>query len=110
MNGKTQTYQERRTRWRSVSGQVARFFNDVLVMASNSLPRTHTDALEPWDLGALAPYRPDYLSGFAAEAYQVELEEGFTDGARQDGRGDRAGHPPRHRRRPPAHQLQADRR
>ena len=78
VNGKTQTYQERRTRWRSVSGHVTRFFNDVLVMASNSLPRTHTDALEPWDLGALAPYRPDYLSGFAAEAYQVELEDGFT--------------------------------
>jgi DNA-directed RNA polymerase subunit RPC12/RpoP len=78
VNGKTQTYQEKHTRWRSVSGHVTRFFNDVLVMASNSLPRTHTDALEPWDLGALALYRPDYLSGFAAEAYQVELEEGFT--------------------------------
>jgi ribosomal protein S27E len=78
VNGKTQTYQERRTRWRSVSGHVTRFFNDVLVMASNSLPRTHTDALEPWDLAALAPYRADYLSGFAAEAYQIELEEGFT--------------------------------
>jgi ribosomal protein S27E len=79
VNGKTETYQERRTRWRSVSGHVQRFFNDVLVMASNTLPREHTDALEPWDLGALAPYRPDYLSGFAAEAYGVELEEGLKE-------------------------------
>jgi hypothetical protein len=41
------------------------------------LPRTHTDALEPWNLSALAPYRPDYLSGFTAEAYGVGLEEGL---------------------------------
>ena len=79
VNGKTQTYQERRTRWRSVSGRVSRFFNDVLVMASHSLPRAHTDALEPWDLAALTPYRPDFLSGFAAEAYGVSLEEGLTE-------------------------------
>ncbi|WP_210527115.1 zinc ribbon domain-containing protein [Rubellimicrobium arenae] len=78
VNGRTETYQERRTRWRSVSGTVARFFNDVLVLASTSLPREHTDALEPWDLSALAPYRPDYLSGFAAEGYQVGLEDGFA--------------------------------
>lgn len=77
VNGKTQTYQERRTRWRSVSGHVSRFFDDVLVMASNSLPREHTDALEPWDLGQLAPYRPDYLSGLKAEAYGVGLEDGL---------------------------------
>jgi ribosomal protein S27E len=77
VNGKTETYQERRTRWRNVSGRVARFFDDVLVMASNTLPRTHTDALEPWNLSALAPYRPDYLSGFTAEAYGVGLEEGL---------------------------------
>ncbi len=79
VNGKTETYQERRTRWTSVSGRVRRFFNDVLVMASHSLPRAHTDALEPWDLGALAPYRPDYLSGFSAEAYGVELEDGLRE-------------------------------
>ena len=55
----------------------------MLVLASTSLPKSHTDALEPWDLRALAPYRPDYLSGFAAEGYQVGLEDGFTAGARR---------------------------
>lgn len=66
-------------RWRMVSGRVARFFDDVLVLASRSLPRSHTEALEPWDLSGLEPYQPQYLAGFRAEAYTVGLEEGFGD-------------------------------
>ena len=60
-------------RWRSVSGRVARFFDDVLVLASKSLPKRFTDALGPWDLSALEPYRPEYLAGFRAEGYTVEV-------------------------------------
>jgi hypothetical protein len=58
---------------------VARFFDDVLVLASRSLPKRYTDALEPWDLSGLMPYQPEFLAGFRAEAYQVELEAGFTE-------------------------------
>jgi hypothetical protein len=50
----------------------------VLVLASNSLPSKHAAALEPWDLKELVPYRDEYLSGFAAESYQVTLEDGFV--------------------------------
>jgi len=78
-DGKSKQVRVRKTRWRSVSGQVARFFDDVLVLASHSLPRRYTDALEPWDLSELEPYRPDYLAGFRAEGYQVELEEAFGE-------------------------------
>ncbi|WP_212525461.1 TFIIB-type zinc finger domain-containing protein [Actibacterium sp. MT2.3-13A] len=77
-NGKTQTVQEPRIRWRPASGHVARFFDDVLVLASRALPKRYTDALEPWDLAALEPYRPEFLAGFRAEGYMVELEEGYT--------------------------------
>jgi predicted RNA-binding Zn-ribbon protein involved in translation (DUF1610 family) len=66
----------RKIRWTPVSGWVNRFFDDVLVLASTSLPRRTTDALAPWDLGALEPYRADYLSGFEAEGYTVGLAEG----------------------------------
>ena len=78
-DGKRQTVQVRKTRWRSASGRVARFFDDVLVLASRSLPKTYTDALEPWDLSELEPYQPEYLAGFRAEGYQVELTDGFTE-------------------------------
>ncbi len=66
-----------RTRWRNVSGEVQRQFLDLLVMASQSLPRPNIRRLEPWTMADLQPYSADYLSGFRAEAYTVELPEGF---------------------------------
>ena len=78
-NGKRQTVRVRKTRWRGVSGHVARFFDDVLVLGSKSLPKKYTDALEPWDLSAMEPYQPEYLAGFRAEGYQIELEDAFTE-------------------------------
>jgi DNA-directed RNA polymerase subunit RPC12/RpoP len=76
-NGKRQTVRVQRVRWTPVSGRVARFFDDVLVLASRALPRGHTDALAPWDLSGLRPYAPEYLAGFRAEGYTIDLEEGF---------------------------------
>lgn len=78
-DGKRQQVQVPKIRWTPVSGRVARFFDDVLVLASRSLPKRFTDALEPWDLAALEPYRPEYLAGFRAEGYTVALEDGFTE-------------------------------
>lgn len=78
-NGKRQNVRVRKTRWRPASGRVARFFDDVLVLASKSLPKKYTDGLEPWDLSALEPYNPEYLAGFRAEGYQVELVDGFDE-------------------------------
>lgn len=78
-DGKRETVRVRKTRWRNVSGRVARFFDDVLVLASKSLPKRYTDRLEPWDLSALRPYQPEYLAGFRAEGYTVELDESFVE-------------------------------
>lgn len=74
----TRTRQVRHTRWTSASGTVQRSFDDLLVLASRSLPAKHAQRLEPWDLGELVPYVDDYLSGFLAERYQVELDAGFA--------------------------------
>ena len=77
--GKQETYttQVRKTRWRSTSGTVTDDFDDVLIVASKSLPEKYARELEPWDLENLVPYKDDYLSGFKAESYQVDLENGF---------------------------------
>ncbi len=85
VNGRmvTQTRQVQKVRWRAASGEVRRFFDDVLVLASRSLPTWMTDRLEPWDLLGLKPYTPDYLAGFQAEAYQLGLEESFAVAAKK---------------------------
>lgn len=80
VNGKTvrKSRQVRKTRWYSASGTVHNAFNDLLVRASHSLPAKYADALEPWDIQRLVPYQDDYLAGFSAENYQVDLEQGFS--------------------------------
>jgi len=75
--GKQKTRRVRKTRWYSASGTVYVPFDDVLVYAARSLPRSLVEALEPWDLPELEPYDPAYLSGFTAERYSIDLEEGF---------------------------------
>lgn len=69
--------QVRKTRWHMAMGRVWNNFNDVLIPASRSMPDSLARALEPWDLDNLVPYRSEYLSGFQAESYQVDLEAGF---------------------------------
>jgi hypothetical protein len=78
VNGRSEQRQEqvRHTRWHRVSGQVARDFDDVLVMASSSLPERLGNDLTPWDLTQLEPYSPDFLAGFQAEGYTIALADG----------------------------------
>lgn len=80
VNGKSEQRQEqvRRTSWSPASGTVSRPFNDVIIMASASLPQKLGDELTPWDLTALEPYSPDYLAGFRAEGYTVPLADGHA--------------------------------
>lgn len=78
VNGRNERRQQqvRKIRWTPRSGWVSRRFDDVLVLASQSLPRAYTEALEPWSLDQLTAYRPDYLAGFTAESYTVPLAQG----------------------------------
>lgn len=79
VNGRrvTRTRQEPRIRWSPANGRTTRHFDDVLVGATETLPRKITDWLAPWDLDNLVPYTADYLAGFSSEIYQVDLDEGF---------------------------------
>jgi len=79
-NGRTVTRERQvmKTRWTGVSGTVWNSFDDILILASKSLPKKYADRLEPWDLQNLAAYADEYLSGFRAESYQVDLSDGFT--------------------------------
>ncbi|MDO1447235.1 hypothetical protein Q0590_13275 [Rhodocytophaga aerolata] len=80
-NGKqvTRTRQVTKIRWRHASGTVHNTFDDVLVIASHSLPRNYTRELEPWDTQNLVPFNEKYLSGFRTETYQLDVRAGFEE-------------------------------
>ena len=74
-DGKTAT--RARTDWYPARGRVRVAFDDVLVLGATSLPEAMTDAIQPWDLRALAPYAPAMVAGFRAEAYTVDLPDAW---------------------------------
>jgi LSD1 subclass zinc finger protein len=75
----TKTRTITRTEWYPVSGVVDDSFDDVLVVASSSLPQQNIEKLAPWDLENLVPFNPDFLSGYKTECYQIGLKEGFEE-------------------------------
>ncbi len=77
--GRRETIDVPKVRWTSVRGRVARFFDDVLVVASTALPEKFRRTLVRWDLTRLEPYQPEYLAGFRAEAYTIELDDAFGE-------------------------------
>lgn len=74
---------ETRTRWYPASGRFQRFFDDVLVVASQGLPRDYILALEPWPLRKCLPFTQQVLAGYLARTYDVGLDGGFQDAKRR---------------------------
>ncbi len=79
VNGKTelQTVQEARIAWSHASGTVYGGFDDITVGASHTIDRDRLDAIDPWHTDDLRPFDLKYISGFKAQEYTVELQEGF---------------------------------
>jgi hypothetical protein len=76
-SGQRGTRRDKKTEWTSVCGEVRHFHDDVLVLASDALPSSITGALQRWDTRALVPYKPEYVSGFHAQAYRTNLAQSF---------------------------------
>jgi DNA-directed RNA polymerase subunit RPC12/RpoP len=77
------TRQERRTRWRRASGHVSRFFDDVLVVASNRLDPKKLNKMGPWKLTEARPFQQEYITGYSALRYDVDPQKGAAE-ARQE--------------------------
>ncbi len=80
---RTETYQERRTRWYPASGQLHRFFDDVLVPASKRIEPGKLAKMGPWRLADAVPFQPDYLSGYDALRYDVDPPDGAAHARRE---------------------------
>jgi len=81
--GKTRTVQERRIRWVPAWGQRDDDYRDLLICASKGLPPDLVLKVQNFDCNQLAPYNPAYLSGWRAEEYVVNLQEGWGQGAQR---------------------------
>jgi len=65
-------------RWQTVNGSYAIFYSDVLILASTRHQNKPLQDVQPFDLRACKPYRPEFVSGFISERYSVGLKEGFS--------------------------------
>ena len=70
---------ERRTRWYDARGQFQRFFDDVLILANQGLPKKFLNKLRPWPLQHLVPFTQQLLAGHYARTYDIELPDCFGE-------------------------------
>lgn len=66
------------TDWYPTSGTVRHFFDDVLVCAARRNDKSLLDGIDTYDTKNMPPYSPDYMSGYSAESYTVDLETGHN--------------------------------
>ena len=80
VNGKEERrdVQESRVDWSYRSGMVEVSFDDVTIGASNTIERSRLDEIEPWSCEGIQPFNLNYISGFKAEEYDVEIKDGFS--------------------------------
>jgi hypothetical protein len=74
----TKTRQVRHTRWVPASGRRHDRHDDHLVCASRGLPEALARPMANFQTGALQPYAREYLQGFSAESYAVDLPDAWT--------------------------------
>jgi DNA-directed RNA polymerase subunit RPC12/RpoP len=82
VNGKLQmrTTMQQRVRWEPARGERSDIYDDLHVHASKGNSAELVQALGPFDTSGLVPYRPEYLAGWRAEEYQIDLTEGWEAG------------------------------
>lgn len=71
-----QTRQVRKTRWRSASGSVNGFIDDILINASQKKQNAIPNKVTFWNLKEMVIFNSKYLSGFVTEKYTISLKEG----------------------------------
>jgi DNA-directed RNA polymerase subunit RPC12/RpoP len=70
--GNSQTQTRTVTDWYPVSGNVERFFNDVLIPGTTKVLPDKLAKAGPWALESSVPYQPEYLAGYSALRYDVD--------------------------------------
>jgi hypothetical protein len=79
VNGRTTMVAQRvrHVRWTPAWGERADSFDDLLVPASGYVRADLMHKLGDFDTRALLPYQPEYLAGWHAEEYRIDLADGW---------------------------------
>lgn len=64
------------TDWFPTHGVVRMFFDDVLVCASQRNDNFLLDGIDKYNTKVMPSYSPDYMSGYSAQGYTIDLESG----------------------------------
>lgn len=72
--------QVQKTRWEPSAGTRFDHWDEHLVCASAGLPEGLVQGIGDFETGGLVSYEPDYLQGFLAESYAVELRDAWARG------------------------------
>jgi len=71
------TREVQRTRWEPAEGARRDAHGDVLVCAGKGLPEELAARFVSFDVQKLVPYQPDFLAGWRAESYALDLAPGW---------------------------------
>ncbi|MEG2231634.1 MAG: hypothetical protein RRX92_06355 [Lachnospiraceae bacterium] len=74
-NSEGETEYRTETDWFFTSGRIQHKFDDVLEKASDKMKESLLKAIEPYDTGRSTSYMSEYIAGYSAECYTVDLEQ-----------------------------------
>jgi len=77
VNGRMRTQQVQKTRWQRRSGRLDHFFDDILVVASESIPQEMVERALPFRLEEVVNFDPRLMIGWESEVYQLEVDAGY---------------------------------
>ncbi len=66
------------TRWEPASGSRRDPYDDLIVCASRGLPESLVDQFSTFDTHKLTAYQPEFLAGWRAESYAIDLMGGWA--------------------------------
>jgi len=69
--------------WRWENGRVNVQLEDWLISGSSHISKKILSRIQPFDLGDLVAYLPDYLAGWQAHAYDIPLTQAWEEGKSQ---------------------------
>lgn len=77
-SGQLQQAVTQNIQWRSGSGHLSHFFDDIQVVASGGLQQRHMNKILPFNTNEVVNFDPRLMVDWEAEVYSVDVQEGYV--------------------------------